>query len=48
MELTQKVIKVIKDADKLVENVKKGIGQIAADAKGVKDMFRKPESDQKE
>lgn len=41
MELTQKVIKLMKDADKLVEIVKKGVGQIAADAKSVKDTFEK-------
>jgi len=47
MELTQKVIKVIKDVDKLFEDVKKDAGRIAAGAKGVKDMFRKPGSEQK-
>jgi hypothetical protein len=47
MELTQKVIKLMKDVDKLVETVKKGAGQIAADAKSVKDMFGKSEGEQK-
>jgi hypothetical protein len=47
MDVSQKVIKLIKDADKLVETVKKGAMQVAADAKAVKDMFGKSEGEQK-
>jgi len=47
MKVTQKVIKLMEDADKLVETVKKGVAQIAADAKALKDTFGKSEGEQK-
>jgi len=40
-DLTRKVVKVIKDVDKLVQDVEKGVGRIIAGAKGVKELFGK-------
>jgi hypothetical protein len=46
-EVTQKVIRIIKDVDKTVQEVQKGIGRVLAGVSGLKQMFEKPDSEQR-
>ncbi|MGQ9545941.1 MAG: hypothetical protein ACUVTR_02080 [Dehalococcoidia bacterium] len=45
--LTQKVTRIIKDVDKLIQDVEKGIGRLIVGVKDLKQTWEKPEGEQK-
>lgn len=46
--ITQKITKIIKDADKLVQDVQKGVGRIIVGVKELKKLGGKSEGEKKE
>lgn len=46
--ITQKITKLIKDADKLVQDIQKGVGRIIIEVKELKDLGKKSEGEKKD